>query len=272
MTVTDNELIEGADLSAVLERGGDIPLHRQLKEHLRSRVSSGELAPGTQLCGEHVLSAQYGVSRPVVRQALADLQRENVIERRRGLGTFVAERRTSQGLVQSLGGLADDIAAIGRHLRSDVRRQTIELADTEIAGRLQIDPGTPVVALDRLRFVDDEPWVFTVSHVPVVLAPDLVSQDFSSQSLYALLRGKYGHTLVSSHRTVEAVRSDAGMAKALQIRDGDPVLKLQSTVYNADRLPVETFVAFHRGDRSRFEVFLTASDGVGPHPPLIRLV
>lgn len=263
---------DAAPLVRTIDRTSSIPYYQQLKNILREQVTSGVLRPGDKLDGEHELGRRYGVSRPVVRQALAGLHRENVLDRIRGQGTFVAEPRTSQSLVQFVHGLYDDVHAMGRTLRSDVHRMLVEPADDDISQRLRLDAQAPVVLLERLRFVDAEPWVFTISHVPFTLAPDLVSQDFREQSLYHFLRDRHGLEIVRSDRVVEAQRSDPGLARDLQIPAGDPVLKLTSVSYGAGDVPIETFVAYHRADRSRFEVSLTRSETGAPPAPVVRIL
>lgn len=255
-----------------IDRSSSVPYYHQLKDILREQVTSGALRPGDKLDGEHELCRRYGVSRPVVRQALAGLHRENVLDRKRGQGTFVAQPRTSQSLVQFVHGLYDDVHAMGRTLHSQVRRMQVEPADAEISQRLRVDAESPVVLLERLRFVDAEPWVYTISYVPFILAPDLVRQDFHEQSLYHFLYDRYGLEIVRSDRVVEAQASDAGLAADLQIAVGDPVLKLTSVSYGADDVPIETFVAYHRADRSRFEVSLTRSATGAPPAPVMRVL
>ncbi|WP_151524017.1 GntR family transcriptional regulator [Serinicoccus kebangsaanensis] len=258
--------------SGTIDRSASTPYYLQLKHILQDQVSSGLLRPGDQLEGEHDLGRRYGVSRPVVRQALAELHRENVLERVRGRGTFVAEPRTSQSLVQFVHGLYDDVAALGRTLRSEVRRFTVEPADHDLGLRLGVDLDTPVIALERLRFVDDEPWVYTISHVPFALAPDLLTHDLTRLSLYHLLQEVYGLQIERSDRVVEAQAADTELAKDLRIPPGGPVLKLTSVSFTTDGTPLETFVAYHRADRSRFEVSLTRSEQGGPSHPVVRIV
>lgn len=255
-----------------IDRASPTPYYHQLKEILREQVTSGALQPGDQLDGEHELCRRYGVSRPVVRQALADLGRENVLDRVRGRGTFVAQPRTSQTLVQFVHGLYDDVVAMGRSLRSEVRHLTVEPADADISTRLRIPQDTPVILLARLRYVDEEPWVYTVSHVPFALAPDLLKEDLTGQSLYHLLQERFGLRIHRSDRTVEAQRADVHLARDLQITTGDAVLKLGSVSFTAEDVPMETFVAYHRGDRSRFEVSLTQSADATRSVPLVRIV
>ena len=104
------------------------------------------------------------------------------------------------------------------------------------------------------------------------LAPDLVDQDLREQSLYALLERRYGLRLVRSRRAVEAHAPSARLARDLGIPRHGPVLKLTDVSYDADNRPVETFVAYHRGDRSRFEVELERAPGGRAVPPLVRVL
>jgi GntR family transcriptional regulator len=255
-----------------IDKASQVPYYQQLKEILRADIARRELRPGARLPGDHELCEQYGVSRPVVRQALSELQYEGVLDRVKGRGTFVAPQLTSQSLVQSLTGLHDDVLAMGRTLRSEVRTLKVTAAEPDVAGRLEVPVGTAVVLIERLRFVDAEPWVYAVSHVPAAVAPDLVDQDLREQSLYALLERRYGLRLVRSRRAVEAHSPTPRLARDLGIPRHGPVLKLTNVSYDAGDRPVETFVAYHRGDRSRFEVELERAPAGRAVPPLVRVL
>jgi GntR family transcriptional regulator len=263
---------DGTEGRRVIDKASPVPYYRQLKEILRADIEQRGLRPGDRLPGDHELCEQYGVSRPVVRQALSELQYEGVLDRVKGRGTFVAPQLTSQSLVQSLTGLFDDVAAMGRTLRGEVRTLKVTAADADVAARLEVAQGTAVVVLERLRFVDDEPWVYTVSHVPAALAPDLVDQDLREQSLYGLLERRYGLRLTRSHRTIEAHAASTPLARDLGIPRHAPVLKLTNVSFGGDNRPVETFVAYHRGDRSRFEVELERAPAGRAVPPLVRML
>jgi GntR family transcriptional regulator, N-acetylglucosamine utilization regulator len=247
--------------SAGIDRSSPLPFYHQLKQILLDEISRRALQPGDRLPGDHELCEAYGVSRTVVRQALSELEYEGVIDRVKGRGTFVAQPKTSEGLVQSLTGLYEDVAARGGHLRSLVRKCEIVPADAQVANELRLEIGAPVILLERLRFVDDEPWVLTVTHLPVDLAPGLADEDFTDQSLYALLENKYGVRLIRGRRSVEAAVAGTGLARSLGIKPGGSVLVLRSVSFAENSLPVESFVAFHRGDRSRFEVELDRHSG-----------
>jgi GntR family transcriptional regulator len=254
-------------MQASIDRSSPLPFYHQLKLILLEEMERKACRPGDRLPGDHELCTTYGVSRTVVRQALAELEGEGVIERVKGRGTFFAKPKTAEGLVQSLTGLYEDVAARGGHLRSDVRKLAVVPADAQIAADLRMEPGDPVTVVERLRYIDDEPWVLTLTHVPADLAPGLVDEDLTDQSLYALLETKYGVRLVRGRRSVEAAAAGPALARSLGLAKGAPVLVLRSVSLGENDRPVESFVAYHRGDRSRFEVELHRSSA--PARPLV---
>ncbi|MEQ4204869.1 GntR family transcriptional regulator [Actinopolymorpha sp. B9G3] len=76
----------------MLDRRSHVPLHVQLADLLRKRISSGDLAPGDRLPSESDLSQTYDVSRPTIRKTLAALRFEGLIESELGTGHFVRDR------------------------------------------------------------------------------------------------------------------------------------------------------------------------------------
>lgn len=67
------------------------PVFFPLKNSLIKAIAEGRLAPGTPIPSEHDMCRQYGISRPSVRQALKELEEENLIFKRPGKGTFVKD-------------------------------------------------------------------------------------------------------------------------------------------------------------------------------------
>ena len=250
------------DLARLLDRSGPIPLYHQIKQWFSSRILSGELAPSERLPDEFELCERLGVSRGVVRQAMTDLEYAGMISRQRGRGTFVSIPKTAEGLISGLRGLADDAAMRGQKVDSKVLLLRETHAGETVARKLQLDPGDPVVELERLRSLDDEPHVVVVTYLPSFLVPGLVKGDFSgATSLYRTLRENYGLGIVSGVRRVEVMAAGARQARLLQVNRGSPLLVLRSVGYTTGARPVDYFVAYHRGDRSAFEVELSTPVG-----------
>jgi GntR family transcriptional regulator len=246
-----------------IDRASPVPYYHQLRELIERRIDSGELAVDDQLPGEHNLCERYGVSRTVVRQALSDLEASGRVVRRKGKGTFVAAPKTAEGLVQSLGGLFQDVQTRGQELYSRVLHLERATPAPVIAELLELAPGEEIVLLERIRYVDGEPWVVTTTHLPLALAEPLLDMDMSRRSLYRTLEDDLGLNLQSARRTVEAARAGETVARHFGVEIGSPVLLLKSLTLLDDGRPVEYFVAWHRGDRSRFEVALRKAPDAG---------
>jgi GntR family transcriptional regulator len=253
-----------------VDRASPLPLHVQVKQALMDRIARRMWEPGDLVPGDLVLCEQFGVSRTVVRQALSELAHEGWVVRERGRGTFVAPPKLTETAVERLSGFFEDMVALGHPPVSQVLRREVRPADEQIAARLDVKPGTAIVEIERLRFVEDEPVVLTTTYLPHALAPGLDTADLTRRSLYEFLETECGLTLARGRRTIEAVAADARQARLLRIRKGAPLVFLLSMSYLSDGRPIEYYLAFHRGDRSRFEVELVRRrdrDEGGALPP-----
>lgn len=239
-----------------VDRASPIPLHIQVEEALKDRIVRRTLKPGDLVPGDLQLCGQFGVSRTTVRQALAELAREGLVVRERGRGTFVAPPKLTERAFERLSGFFEDMVALGHPPVSQVLRQQVGNADEKVAARLNLEPGAPIVEIERLRFVEDEPVVLTTTYLPHTLVPGLETADLTRRSLYEYLQTEFGMSLARGRRTIEAVAADTRQATLLGVHKGSPLVFLQSVSYLADDRPIEFYLAFHRGDRSRFEVEL----------------
>lgn len=238
-----------------VSRLAEAPLHDQVKSVITEMINREGLEPGAALPSEHRLCHDLGVSRTVVRQALAQLENLGVVNRERGKGTFVSARKTSEGFVNSLSGLYDDVSRRGGTVKSDVLEQRLVPADAATAIQLEIEPGDTVMTLRRMRYVDGEPWALSTSWLPEKFGHVVFDANMQVESLYRILQ-KAGIVAASGRRSVESVAADEPTASLLNVDEGSPVLKLSSLRRDQSGAPIDYFVAYHRGDRSRFEYAL----------------
>lgn len=242
-----------------VDRDSPVPLHVQLKLALRAPIQRGTWKPGRMLPGEPELCRTFGVSRTTVRQALTELAREGLVVREQGRGTFVAQPKLVGSAAQRLSGFHEDMSALGRPMVSRVLRQQVVPADPVVAGRLDLKPGASVVEIERLRLVEGQPVVLTTTYLPQALCPGLEVADLRRRSLYEFLGTECHRALARGWRTIEAVSADARQARLLATRKGAPLILIQSVSFLSNGRPIEYYFAYHRGDRSRFEVKLVRS-------------
>lgn len=236
-----------------------VPYYAQLVQLLREKINQGSWKVGEKIPGEQDLCIQYKVSRTVVRQALRELELQGVIRRQKGKGTFVSEPKINESLVQKLTGFYQDMVERGFEPMTLVLRQCIMPADDRIASYLQIQPGREVVDLLRLRFINDEPIQLVNSFIPHDLCPGVAEVDLAQRSLYEYLEKDCHLQISRGRRFIEAVSADKDTARWLRVKNGAALIQLDSISYLDNGQPVEYYRAFHRGDRSRFEVELVRS-------------
>jgi GntR family transcriptional regulator len=232
-----------------------LPLYRQIEADLRDRIRSGGLPPGAQVPPEPELMAEHGVSRATVRQALAGLVAEGLLEIRRGLGTYV----TAPRFEHTIGGFYSFSREIERHgLTPGTRVLGLRTEPaTDIVGEaLGIGTGTLVVSLRRLRLAGPDPLVVETSHLPAERFPGLEKVDFSAVRLYDTLMTLYGCRPTRARETFEPVLLTADEAALLDQRRGEPALLVERIAFDQDDVPIEFCRSTVRGDRYRYSVEL----------------
>jgi len=233
-----------------------IPYYIQLIELLWDQINSKAWLPGEQIPGEQDLCETYGISSTVVRQALGEMELEGAITRRKGKGTFVAEPKINEGLIQKLTGFHQDMIEKGLKPETKVLHQDVKPVNEKVANYLGVSPGTQIIDIQRLRYIHDEPIQLVTTYIPFDICPKLATIDLTNRSLYEFLERECGIFLSRGRRYIEAVIANENEAMLLGIERGAPLLMLDSVSFTQDGKPVEYYHALHRGDRSRFEVEL----------------
>jgi GntR family transcriptional regulator len=236
-----------------------LPRYRTIAADLSRRIESQEFPPGSLLPSEADLASQFGVTRMTVRQALAGLAAQGVIERRHGHGTVVAPLRL-QRQVQRPVGLAEELRARGLTPTSVVLSFDEIRPPPDARNDLWIGPRGTVYRLRRLRYADGVLIGLQESLVPSKLAPGLADVDFTTESLSRVLRERHGLAGASADLTIEAVSADRAVAAALDIPPGSPVLRSTRIGYLEDGRLLERTTGWFRSDRYSYHV----RQGVGP--------
>jgi GntR family transcriptional regulator len=253
---------------SAIDHHSQIPYYVQVKQVIRERIHSGVWQPNEQIPSEAELCDLFEVSRTVIRQALQDLMHEGLIVRRKGKGSFVAPAKISERLVQKLTGFYHDMVDQGYKPITRVLALRVLPCTRQVADHLMTEQGSPVIEIVRLRSVEGLPMVLVTSYIPNALCSDLVNEDLSDQSLYDVLEQKYGIYIAYGRRVIQAVSAPEDVAALLEVNKGTPLFLLDSISYQADGTPVEYYSAYHRGDRTQFEVELIRVREPGAPTPL----
>jgi GntR family transcriptional regulator len=178
-----------------------------------------------------------------VREAVGGLVEAGYVIRRRGSGSYVAERRRMpHGLDSTLSYLAM-IESAGAHAGMRVLDAAFEPC-SKIDAPLQLGRGDTVLAVERVRTADEHPVIYSRDRIPARLLRDGLDLNSLDPSLFALLRS-CGHAADHATATLRAVASTNLTAKVLGVRRGKPLLYIEEIDYDRDGTAVMLSCEWH---------------------------
>ena len=229
---------------------GRVPRYHRIAEALRERIQRGRITPGTRLDNQRALAKSFGVTLMTLRQALAVLERENLIARRHGLGTFVAAPSIDYDILQ-LRRFAGDLSAKGEHVATRLLGTRFAAPDRRVAEALRLSGRPRVLVLERLRLVDAHPMSLQRSFLPSPLGDEVIRADLALTPLHQVLEFKLGLVITRASETVSAVRLGRREARDLGCRAGEPAFESERVSFDAGGAPVVFDRVFIPGDRFR---------------------
>lgn len=231
-----------------LDRRSSIPLYHQIRERIRDYIAEKELQPNTLLPSEAELMQIFSASRGTIRSALIDLEKEGIIYKTQGKGTYVSPPRISRRL-RTMISFTEEIKAKGLEATSKVLEAAQVEADEHIAKKMQIKPGDPIYRITRIRYADNRPVGLNTSHISARLCPGFLDAvDFSVGSLYDHTFDLYGLRITKAERILESISSSAELATTLEVASGEPVLKLTGIAYAESGAVLDYCIEYYRED------------------------
>ncbi len=247
-----------------LDRTSFVPLYYQLQELLKEQIESGVWSPGEALPSEPELARRFGISRVVVRQALAILEDDRQIVRIKGRGTFVAQPK----LDARAGGLSRLLIA-PRPPAVTIQALDVRTSDVEDSIRRELGVGADEEVL-RLA------TLLTLDHVPVSISYSffrraevgwLEAAIRPGRNLPAdLVLGAHGIELAHSRIAIETSQCGQFEADRFGIPHRAAVFLALCTEFRGDggtARPFEVARVEYRGDLVQFRLEVSAAPAGG---------
>jgi GntR family transcriptional regulator len=235
-----------------IDTASKLPLYDQIERNLRDLVINGRLQPGQMMPSEWDLSSLYGVSRLTVRRALDELVRQNWLERKHGVGTFVRQPAIAS-ITDSRLSFTEQMRLIGRTPSSRLIEQRTVPATAKIARSLRMQEGGTVFEITRVRMADEVPILLETSCLSQEQFPSLGSRVWSgTDSLYRILSEEYGVIVSGLDHTLKPALLTETEARYLRAKSGTPALLSEIVAFTREGTPVEYSWSFSNGDKSEF--------------------
>jgi len=225
-----------------------VPAYQRIQGVIRKRIESGQLRTGDPVASERDLAKTHQVSLMTARHALATLERDGVVERRRGIGTFVAAPKIHFNKLQSY---TEQMASRSLTASSKILFSRIIHDEQEIAARLALPPNTGIIKLERLRHSADEPFALETCYFSSAEFPSLVSAPLNRESLFKMLEREYQVEIGYADEEVDATAADARTAELLSVPRGEPIMRIRQLIYSTKGKAITYVLGFYRSDRHK---------------------
>lgn len=256
-------------LKATIDRNSPIPIYYQIETDLKKRIIRREWDKSQQLPTEIELAKHYNVSRITLRQALAELEKDGVISKQRGKGTFI-----NSDPAPYVNNLSYTLVAGDR-----IKQQPYSIAATvleqmvvtdifpDVYEHLELKPDDRVVYIKRLFILNGKPLAVGRSWLSAKIVPDLENTQLINNSLSQTLLRKYKIHASLVEDYMEVVRSTQAECNLLKCAYDTPLILIKGTSFFDDNQPLEYSNMLWAGDSVRFRFTMRDSDDgflIGP--------
>ena len=228
------------------ENGNSIPAYRRIQNAIRKRIEDGKLKPGEVVDSERELAKTHGVSLMTARHALAELQREGLVDRHRGSGTFVAPPKRE---FNKLASFTEQMSSRSMAAQSKVIHLSIIHGEPDIAARLSLPPGSRLLLLERLREAGSEPFSLETCYLSADTYSGIARAHLDRGSIFLCLERDYKTELAYADEDVDATVADPKTAEQLGVPRGAPLLRIRQTIFSTGGKAVLYVHGLYRSDR-----------------------
>ena len=226
------------------------PLYVQLMQKIKNSISTGELKTGARIAAEQELCSMYGVSRITVRKAIAELEKEGILEKKQGKGTFVTVPAIHRKL-HAVNSFHDTCRMNGKKPSTRVLVSRSGIAGKQDVDELGVAPGSRIIETVRVHFADRVPVILEENHFSMAYSY-LLESDLNG-SLYNLL-SECGAEPAQATHIISLKNATKQVAGLLKMEENAPVMYLHEVIYDKKGRPLHTSSQYIRGDIFSFRI------------------
>jgi GntR family transcriptional regulator len=223
-----------------------IPAYQRIQSTIQKCIDTGQLRPGDPVNSERELAKIHKVSLMTARHALASLEIEGIVERRRGVGTFVAAPKIHFNKLMSY---TEQMAARSLVAASKILYAKFIDNEPDIAARLSLPATGQMIKLERLRHASDEPFALETCYLSAAEFPGLLSAPLQRDSLFAILERNYDVKLGYADEEIDATPADPRTGELLRVPRREPLLRIRQIIYSTKGKVIMYVLGIYRSDR-----------------------
>ena len=223
-----------------------LPAYKLIQGTIVKRMELGQLKPGDAVASERELAKIHGVSLMTARHALAGLERDGLVVRRRGAGTFIAPPRIHFNKLMSY---TEQMAIRNLTVSSKLLSLKVIDSDQEVAAHLSLPAASRLIRLQRLRLGGSEPFAIETCYLSAKEFSGLTQSRLERASLFSTLEHDYGLQITHADEEVDATTADPETARYLGTPVGSPILRIRQKIHSSQGKVALYVLGLYRSDR-----------------------
>ena len=233
------------------------PLAEIIAEEIKKRIDDGTYAYEEQLPAEVELAKELSVSRVTLRDALSMLERQGLVTRRHGVGSFVA--KPEKQILSSF----DKMDSMIDLIRRSGYEATIKVADcchgplsTEVCAMLETPSGSSGYTFNTIYSANGIPFVYTNEYVADSLLPETITTERGAcEDLSDFINQNTGKPPVATMTQLKGILPTRELMHVLMIDANSPIIRQRFTLFNKNRKPVGCGYDFFNSSWFEFSIY-----------------
>lgn len=231
------------------------PIYTYIEEYLLDQINKQKYIPGDSIPSERELAKVLKVNRMSVKKAVSNLIESGYLVTYPGKATYVKKYNTKLTLgnsnAVSQNGMNELVRLTGMTPHNKVTESTVIKSDKILARIFDVNIGSYLYSLGRIRYSDDYIYAFEFTLVPHTIFPNITSTNFETDSLYQYME-EQGHKPVTLQRELEIVQANDIVAKYLNITPNSLVYFFTFVGKDSNDVIVEYTKSYMNMDRVTF--------------------
>lgn len=234
----------------------------EIENEIRKRIKNGYYAIGEHLPDQNQMAKEFKTTRVTVQKALKNLINEDLIYSQRGSGTYVKANakyasKFDFGVDQYVG--TTQFLGKNHKIASKIIKFKIRYPNADEKERLNLKKNDLVYDIKRLRIVDDEPYAFEYTKMPVNIIPG-IDESVLKKSIYGYINQTLNKKIGAAYRIISANKPNQDDQKYLECKKDDPVLLVNQVVFLKDGTPFEYSETHHPYNKGKITVYVSGNN------------
>ncbi len=218
----------------------------KIKDAIVEQIEAGMLSPREKLPAERKLAESFDTTRVTLREALSLLEAEGRVYREDRRGWFISPEPLKYDPTLTLNFINMALAQ-GRKPDTELLGAKATLASKQASKVLKLPPFSDVYHVERVRYLEGRPVVYTTNYIKQDMFPNLLDFDLSL-SLTDIYRDHYGIRYNKVLYRVSSTSLVGDIARALRATSGTPAMLVERTNYSENGDLIDCDIEYWRHD------------------------